>query len=59
MDGLTVHLSGGLKNHTIEFIQHLEKTLDDALVTQGFSRTGSTKSDDVIIFNYRQFGVCL
>lgn len=58
-NAITITLNGGLKNWGIDFVQHLEKEFDEALTHNGFSRATTTKSDDLIEINYRQFAECL
>jgi hypothetical protein len=53
---LTVRLNFGLDTASIEFIQGIEKKLDDSLAPLGFHRTTSGKGGDFAEFNYKQFG---
>ena len=54
---VSVTLDSGLDQHKIEFIQYLEKEIDEVMVQNGFCRTTTTKNGDRIEFNYRQFGI--
>lgn len=56
---ISVQLDSGLNQNQIEFIQHIEKELDDVLVKNGFVRTTTTKGGDLVVFNYRQFGMAI
>ena len=56
---ISIRLEPGLSQNQIEFIQHIEKELDGVLVQNGFARTTTTKSDDSVAFNYRQFGIAV
>jgi len=49
----------GLNDYDIDLIHVIEEALDVALVRQGFARTTTTKENNYIEFNYRQFGRCL
>jgi len=56
---VSVQLGSGLNQNQIEFIQHIEKELDDVLVKNGFARTTTTKSGRRVVFNYRQFEIAI
>ena len=58
-NAITIKLNGGLSEWGIDFIQVLEKIFDEGLNSQGFTRSTSTKSDEEIEFNYRQFARCI
>lgn len=45
----------GLDGSTIEFIQGLEKDIDEAMLKWGFARTESGKESNKLIFKYRLF----
>jgi len=53
---ITIHLNHGLNDYSIEFIQQIEKALDETLGSLGFSRNSSTKSGDKVKLSYYQFG---
>jgi len=57
----TVHIKtdAGLDNMSIELIQAIEKMVDCALVQYGFSRIGTDKEKDKVVYKYRQFGKAL
>jgi hypothetical protein len=56
---ITVKSAIGLDQIDIEMITAIEKSIDQSLVSLGFSRTTTTKAGDHFELNYRQFGVCL
>lgn len=45
----------GLEHMQIDLIHSIEKAVDNAMAQNGFTRTTSTKADDHIKLNYRQF----
>jgi len=51
---LSVKLELGLDQNRIEFIQYLEKETDRVMEANGFTRTTTTKSKDLVEFTYRQ-----
>lgn len=53
---IVVTINHSLDEYSIEFIQQIEKALDDALVKVGFTRSTSTKENKVE-FVYWQFAM--
>lgn len=54
---VVVTVSPGLDLHSIEHIQLIEKQLDAALLTCGYSRSETTKGGDKVVFNYWQCAI--
>ena len=45
----------GLDSMGIDLVQSIEKSVDNAMVGNGFTRTTTSKSSNCIEFNYRRF----
>ena len=56
---ITIRLNFVLDTTEIDFIQHIEKSIDCALSPIGFTRVTSTKSGDYVEINYFQYGKAL
>jgi hypothetical protein len=59
MNDISIQTENGLNDCDIDLVQHIEKELTKVMVRNGFTKTTTTKADDKLIFNYRQFGKAL
>jgi hypothetical protein len=55
-DDIVILTRFNLDNSRLEYIQFLEKTLDDALEAIGYTRVGSSKGGMLTEFKYKQYG---
>ena len=56
MNNISVKVEDGLNNCSIGLIQVIERELDKVMVSNGFTRTTTSKAEDRLEFNYKQFG---
>lgn len=56
MKDILIETQNGLDDCTIELVQKIEKDLDSVMVSNGFTRTSTTKASNFLKFNYKQFG---
>ena len=59
MDNIMVQTENGLDDCEIDLVQKIEKEITKVMVSNGFTKTTTTKAGGKLVFNYRQFGKAL
>ena len=59
MSEITIQTENGLDDCEIDLVQKIEKEITKVMVSNGFTKTTTTKAGGKLVFNYRQFGKAL